>query len=316
MGAKIWVPLVLSVVLGLGAALVAGRMLSAPHGNKSGGAVTVVVAAHDVDAGTELSPADLTTLKYPPKEVPAGAFTDPNQLAHRVTVAPLLKGQLAMETLLAPAGMPPGLESLVPPGMRAVTLEVNEFSGLAGMICPGEQVDVIANLRDEATRETSSRTIVQDIRVLAVGRALGKAVGANGAPAPASNSVTLLVTPKQAQTIQLASQSCRPWLALRGFHDQKQIDPGSTSMAELRGDSDDLPAAPKLFETSTPAPVPAPATQPAAPVASAAKPVDPPPQRTVRLILGTEEQRLSFRADSEPDASQVTTLDKGPAVPQ
>jgi pilus assembly protein CpaB len=302
MGAKIWVPLALSLVLGLGAALLAGKMLKAPHAAHSASETAVAVAARDIDPGTELSAADLTTINYPAKGVPADAVTDPGQLVGRVTVASMLKGQLASQKMLAAAGMPAGLQALVPPGMRAITLEINEFSGLGGMLTPGQHVDVIANIGmgagDDRIHDTGVRTIVQDLQVLAVGRQLG-APSAAGGPTPMPNSATVLVTPKQAQAIQLVSQGARPWLVLRGYHDVKSIDPGVTSLMEMRG----LTRAPaKLVADQQPA-LPA-ATQPAVAIEEPAQPRE----RVMTFIFGDKEQRFTVPAEKASDDSQVTKI--------
>jgi pilus assembly protein CpaB len=321
MQSKIWIPLIFSVLLGLGAAFVAMRTLKNPHPVHIATDVGVLVAAHDIDAGTEVTPADLSIVRYPIKDVPSEAFTDMNQIANRVAVVPLVKGQLAIERLLATKDSPAGLQALVPPGMRAVTMEVNEFSGLAGLLVPGSRVDIIAMLRDERTKDASARTIVQNIRVLACGRQLGgtPVANANGSSVPPiPNNVTLLATPKQAQALQLASQGGRPWLVLRGYKDDKAVNPGITSQAELRGDDDEFVKslasliAPHPSALVVPTVVPsaaAPATQP---VQEAV--VDLHPQRTVRLILGTEEQRLTFPSEPRFEEPQFGTTGNPDAV--
>jgi pilus assembly protein CpaB len=281
----------------------------------------VFVAARDIDAGTELTTADLTTIKYPVKEVPAEAFTDAGQVMNRVAIARLVKGQLATEKLLASKDSPAGLQALVPAGMRAFTMEVNEFSGLAGLLVPGSRVDVIAMLRDDRIKEAAARTIVQDIQVLAVGRQLGNAatVNANGGTvSPVPTSVTLLATPKQAQALQLASQGSRPWLVLRGFKDQKAVNPGITSQAELRGDDDDFMKALAAFVSPTPGtpttvqptvlePTITPTTQPAPQMVAEA-----PSQRTVRLIQGNDEQRLTFPSERRFEQPSYGATDPSP----
>jgi pilus assembly protein CpaB len=316
MRSKMWIPLVLSLVLGLGAALVAGRALKAPKAAKAATDVSVVVAARDIDAGTMVTLEDLGSVKYPVKDVPPEAFTDPSQAVGRISVASLVKGQLAIEKLLASKDSPAGLQALVPPGMRAITMEVSEFSGLAGMLTAGARVDVIAMLRDEKSKEPAARTIVQDIPVLAVGRATGNGMamaGDKNAPPPLPTSITLLATPKQAQALQLASQGGRPWLVLRGYRDTKQINPGITNQAALRGDDTDFMRELAAFVAPAEGPTPSPAgfnptTQPAvAPQAVAEL-----PQRTVRVILGNDEQRLSFPADPRFEQPQFGKTELAP----
>jgi pilus assembly protein CpaB len=313
-----WIPLVLSLILGLGAALVAGRALKAPKAVHAATEVGVVVAARDIDAGTQVSSEDLTTVKYPVKDVPAEAFTEMSQAVGRITVVPLLKGQLGSEKLLASKDSPAGLQALVPTGMRAITMEVSEFSGLAGMVTPGSRVDVIAMLRDDRYKETAAQTIVQDIPVLAVGRSLGTAANASAdksAPPPIPTSVTLLATPKQAQALQLASQGSRPWLVLRGYKDNKMVNPGMTTQTTLRGDDADFMRELAAFVSpaGTLSASTGPTTQPAGVQQAIA---ELPPQRTVRLILGNDEQRLSFPAEPRFEQPIYGAPDTSRAIPQ
>lgn len=324
MGAKIWVPLAVSVVLGLAAAMLTARVLHTPRGSVATDASAVVVAARDIDPGTELSAEDLTTIKYPARAVPPEAVRDPQALVGRVTASPIFKGQLACDRLLVSAGTPAGLQSLVPPGMRAITLEVNEFSGVGGMLVPGEHVDVIANIRNEETKELAARTVVQDLQVLAVGRTLGAAQDKNNPNGAAiANNATLLVTPKQAQAIQLASQGARPWLVLRGYHDSKSVTLGTTELAELRGEAPGSVLAKLLaaiaHSAASHAPTQVATTQPSVQpsivqAVEVRKTAEVRPVRVVRFIFGGVEQKQTFPVE-DPDAVMASP-DTGYAIPR
>src|SRR5207237_3728643 len=96
--------------------------------------------------------------------------------------------------------------------MRAITLEVSEFSSVGGMLTPGCHVDVISIVHDEKAGQNVARTILQNIKVEAVGRSLtATPPPADGQqqqgqqPQGAPNNVTLLCTPKQAQVLELAT---------------------------------------------------------------------------------------------------------------
>src|SRR5207253_2663044 len=104
----------------------------------------VVVAKSDIQPGKELSGADLTTAEMEADRVPAGAFRDPSALSGRVCESLMVKNQPVLEQMLAPIGSGSGLQALVPAGMRAITMEVNEFSGVAGLIAPGCRVAGVA----------------------------------------------------------------------------------------------------------------------------------------------------------------------------
>ncbi|HLL88724.1 MAG TPA: Flp pilus assembly protein CpaB, partial [Tepidisphaeraceae bacterium] len=124
-----------------------------------------------------------------------------------------------------------GLQAAVPAGKRAVTVEVNEVSGLSGMLRPGARVDIVATLTDEVTRETVTRAIVQNVPVSAVGTQMNKD-GGGGEVKDAANgvqvkTVTLIVTPEQASALDLAYTRSRPRLVLRnaGEDDDSRFKP-------------------------------------------------------------------------------------------
>src|SRR5687767_6631728 len=130
---KTWTPIILAAALGLIAAKVGRDMVlrirtsnvSAPK------LVQIVVTSQDVAPGTSLTEAHLQFAPMLPESLPRNPFTDPAVLVGRVVVLPMAKGQLVLEHLLAPTGTGRGPQALVPVGMRAITVEVNEFSGLA-----------------------------------------------------------------------------------------------------------------------------------------------------------------------------------------
>jgi pilus assembly protein CpaB len=212
-----------------------------------------------------------------------------------------------METLLATAGAGSGLQALIPPGMRAVTLEVNEFSSVGGMLEPGCRVDLISTMNDPKTREAMSRTILQNVKITAIGRNLTPPHPVEGQPTPPpSNNVTLLVTLKQAQALELACLSGRPWMVLRNYADHREEAVDSTPLSVVRNDatssdaSAPVPAQPTV--ALAPAPVPAPTTAPVAQANNFFKPVEeteipaPPPtiRRTVTFIRNGVESQTTF----------------------
>ncbi len=239
MNMKAVIPLSLAVILGLVAAILVHKAIARKSGpTQTSNLVTVVVAKADAPPGKELTKEDLSTSKIPAESAPGQIFSDPTQVVGRVVTTPLVKGETILESLLAPAGAGSGLQALIPPGMRAITLEVNTFSGVGGMLQPGCRVDVIGLLNDNKTHESVSRTILQNIKITAVGRATSAqpAVDANGNPLPPSNDITLLCTPHQAQVLELAALTGRPYFALRSMRDGVETPMEGTTLAELRGD--------------------------------------------------------------------------------
>jgi pilus assembly protein CpaB len=188
MKVKTWVPLVLAAVLGLIAAKLTRDSVSRGRAPAAKVELSVVVTAADsIQPGQVLTPAMLGTGQVTPKSVPTGAFASPDALVNRVVMTPLVKGQPVLESMLAPEGAAAGVQALIPPGMRAITLEVNQFSGLGGLLGPGCRVDIISVVRaDDGSQQSLARTIVQNVEVRAVGRQLTSDAAGGGAAAPAA----------------------------------------------------------------------------------------------------------------------------------
>jgi len=108
--------------------------------------VRIVVAKRDIAPGHTLEAADLTIAAFPPDSVPRGSFREESQLPGRVAALQVVQGQPLLDSFLAMQGSGAGAQAIVPPGMRAVTIEVNETSGVAGLLVPGCRVDVVSTL--------------------------------------------------------------------------------------------------------------------------------------------------------------------------
>jgi pilus assembly protein CpaB len=244
MKVKTWIPLVLAVVLGLAALKFTRDAMSKGGKADDSKFVATVTAAKDIAPGQPITAADLTTAKVEAKAFATGAFTTPAEVVDRIALNGLVKGQPVLESTLAPKGAAAGVQALIEPGMRAITIQVDEFTGLGGLLLPGAHVDILAMLRDQDNKISTSRTIVQNVEIRAVGRQITGTTPQTdpnlpaGAPAPYPTNVTLLVTPEQAEAIQLASVGGRPWIALRNSADQKEFRTEGTTLADLRGEKD------------------------------------------------------------------------------
>ena len=314
---KNWIPLALSVVLGLVAAKVARDSLtrSRAAGQTQPKAVKVVVAKGQVAPGQELTGDLLTVGAIAGDKPPANGFTDPAAVLGRVTATPLFAGQPIVEDLLAPKGVGTGIQALVPKGMRAITVEVNETSGLAGMLLPGCRVDVMSTLNGASREDALATTIVQDVLVQAVGqRLMPNSPGTTERDAQAFRSVTLVVTPHEAEAIELASSLGRTRLVLRGPQDRAVHDSPGVTFVELRGDDTERVMTPVVAVTTPPVMLPpSPATQPAT---QPSRPKLPPaqdpfedqrPRRTVTLIRGSAKTEVIFDLPRAPSSDGAVT---------
>lgn len=237
-------PLVLSVALGLVAAKLARDVLVS--GGRSGPAAEgasapVVVAKADLDPGHGLTEADLEIKKFPESGVPRSAFTTIEELVGRVLVTPVVQGQAIVAPVLAPPGSGSGPQALVPNGMRAITLDVTESSGVAGLLVPGCRVDVVCTLQDVVTQQMVTRTLVENARVLAVGQSLPNTntkepkSGETAGREAMSKTVTLVVAPRDVASIELASMAGRTRLVLRGSQDQTVVGMDEMTVGDVLG---------------------------------------------------------------------------------
>lgn len=211
MNLKVAIPLATAVVLGTVSAIIGSRLVNnqaAPLTFVDTQNVDVLVAVRELAPGTTISAEDFKSVKITPEAVPGAIVTDTTKLVGRVTQMQVIAGQTIIEPMLAPDGAAGGLIGLIEPGMRAMTIGVNTESGVAGFIEPGSRIDLVARVSDPQNGKQMTRTIVQNVTVIAVGSRLspGQPVVEPGQPAPPpANNVTLLVTPQQAEVLDLAA---------------------------------------------------------------------------------------------------------------
>src|SRR3954453_5015391 len=168
---KTFVPLLLAIALGLVAAKVARDTLNKQHAPAPQGNFTsIVVTKRSIAPGQEIGPEDLTIGQVSPETAPEQSFSNISEVLNRTAKVEMVKGQAIVEPLLAERGSGSGLQALVPAGLRAITIEVNEFSGVGGMIAPGSRVDVVATIQANGNEEMSARTIVQNVKITAIGQ--------------------------------------------------------------------------------------------------------------------------------------------------
>jgi pilus assembly protein CpaB len=160
----------------------------------------VVVASKDLDPGSLLTPDMLNQVAWPNGSIPSGAFTELKKLETRVVAGSVIyKGEALLEAKLAPEGSVGGLSSIIPNGMRAISIHANEIVGVAGYIRPGSLVDIMVNTRDK-NEKSISKIVLERILVLATAQDDKRD---QNKPKVVS-AVTLQVDPSQAEKIDLA----------------------------------------------------------------------------------------------------------------
>ena len=174
----------------------------------------VVVAAADLDIGAEIKRDDVRLVDWPSNAVPAGAFSNPNEIYGRGLVLPVIQNEPILPMKLASKDAGAGLPPAIPQGMRAVSVRVNEVIGVAGYVLPGTRVDVVATVSPTGSaQEMTSKVVLTNVQVLAAGTKIERDTERNK-PMPVS-VVTLLVDPEEAERLTLASTEGKIQLALR-----------------------------------------------------------------------------------------------------
>jgi pilus assembly protein CpaB len=206
------------IILLMGAAWVSAGLLTwflyakavAPQQEKM---LRVVVATHDMPVGTLLRQTDLKIVNYPEKDVPKGVVFQPKDAMSRVLMVPVNQNEpVLLGKLSAPTSVE-GVSSTIPSGYRAVSVQITDVSGVAGLIQPGSQVDVLFT-RPGSMAEATTSTILQNVRVLSTGKTV--AIGQTVDPrAPKSPVVTLVLLPDDAQKLELAKNEGKISLSLR-----------------------------------------------------------------------------------------------------
>lgn len=228
---KTWPALVMALASGTLAAYLAvgyldGSAAPPPAPTRARGA-RVAVAARDLGVGSVLAPTDVKLVEWPADALPAGYVRSPEELIGRGVLMPLRANEPLLPGKLAPQGAGGGLPVIIPNGMRAVSVRVDEVIGVAGFVVPGTRVDVVVTLSQRNGHgDATSLVAVQNVQVLAAGQSIQQ--DSAGKPQTAT-VITLLVTPQQAETLALASSEGRIQLALRNT-----LDPGSTTTAGTR----------------------------------------------------------------------------------
>lgn len=181
----------------------------------------VVVASRPLDLGTPLTAQDLALITWPADTPLAGSFSRIQDCIGRSVITPMSKNEPILEAKLAPKEAGVGLPAAIPVGMRAVSVRVDDVVGVSGFAMPGTMVDVMATGTPQGVSDSLTRTIIQDVRVLAAGQTVEQ--DKQGKPHTVG-VVTLLLTPKQSDQLTMASTDNRIHLALRNTIDTKILE--------------------------------------------------------------------------------------------
>jgi pilus assembly protein CpaB len=230
-------PIVFVVLAGMGALLAAIVVFSAIKKRESevqramANTVQIVVAASDIPVGTKIEPDSVRLIRWSRDGMPQGAFTDPQAVAGAFAKSSFLANEPVVASKLFIGEKATGvMPLLIPAGMRAMSVPVDEVSDIAGFVTPHSRVDVLVAVAGTGPGEVSfSRIVLQNIEVLAVAQEIEHAKN----EPQVVKVVTLLVTPADAEKLTLASREGLLRLAMRNYSDSKIVATSGIGLTDL-----------------------------------------------------------------------------------
>jgi len=230
---------IIVLLVALGAAGMAALLLGGVFGKKNQAVAAagpqvqmteVLVAARDLDIGTLIGPDDIKWQKWPNDAVAGGYVTkDGNPqglegMVGAVARTTVFSGEPVTDIKLVRAESSNFMAATLAPGMRAVSVEISEETGAGGFIKPNDRVDVIltaeAGSSDDGIKRAVTRTLLQGIRILAVGQSFRDSAGTTettGETQQAAKTATLEVSPAEAELLQQGTEMGTVSLSLRGL---------------------------------------------------------------------------------------------------
>src|ERR1700728_581259 len=201
-----------ALALGVLVALFVYRNLQGRVSASSEPGADVIVAADDIQVGARVEEHDVRLVKYPASALPAGTFNTRGKVLGRGVILPISRGEFLLPSKLAPENAGAGLPALIPPGMRAVSVRVNEVVSVAGFVGPGTRVDVLLTGTPNGSSESQTNTVLQNVAVIASGHTLERSASGEPQNTPV---ITLLASPEDAERLTLASMEGKIQLSLR-----------------------------------------------------------------------------------------------------
>ena len=241
-----------------------------------------VVAASGMPLGTLLTKESVKLIDWPARTPLTGGFATIEEVVDRGLIASVVENEPLTANKVASREAGAGLPPTILPGMRAMSVKVNEVIGVAGFVVPGTRVDVMTVIDDEEDQDSLARVVVSNVQVLTAGTRYDQEEAKEEGKAIRSTVVTLMVTPEDAERIALAQAKGQLMLSLRNPLDvaPTQTD-GVRTSALFAKQAPPTPAAPRPARR---------APQPAAPAVVAAPAPQPYTVETIRAAKRAEEK--------------------------
>ncbi len=304
---RLVIVILFALVISAAASAILYRLISSQlAANRNNDSSKLLVAARNLGSGELIKDADVKIADWN-GPAPPGALLKPEDAVGRGVVESIYQGEAIVEARIAARGAGAGLAAIIPQGMRAVAVRVNDVVGVSGFATAGSHVDILiaGTPPGSSSAGTVTKTLLQNIEILSAGQNIQK--DAEGKPVSVP-VVNLLVTPEQAEILSLASNEARIQLVLRNPMDKVEAKTPGTAMAYLfSGGVMAAPESPKSQapqrQVRRPAPPPPP---PPPPPPEPPKVVVPPPPITVEVYHGLRKTESKFKNEDEkaPEAAK------------
>jgi pilus assembly protein CpaB len=197
--------------------------------------VQVVVASYDLPLGTKIEQGEVKMTRWSADSLPDGAYTDPKQVIGSYVKNSMVANEPIVQAKLFTGDKTAGvMPLLIPFGMRAVSVPVDEVSDIAGFVLPHTRVDVLVATENGGGGggggdKAFSKVVLQNVEVLAV----AQEVEQKKDEPQIVKVVTLLVTPQEAERLALASHAGTLRLAMRNYNDNKIVLTSGTDVTQM-----------------------------------------------------------------------------------
>ncbi|MDR5899529.1 Flp pilus assembly protein CpaB [Halomonas vilamensis] len=210
----------LSLIMALGAAVVAMSWMQKQGDDEEGpnDLAQVVVATLQVPFGSTVEASDLKMVAMPRALVPPNSFNDIEKVVGRVNNQVIYPGEIVLEGRVSEHLGGSALAALLEPGMRAMSVRVDDVVGVAGFLLPGNRVDVVSTKRNGNRNSVETKTVLSNLKVLAVDQIAGQE---RDSPVIV-RAVTLAVTTQEAEILAEATQEGKVQLTLRNPLEQAE----------------------------------------------------------------------------------------------
>ena len=218
--------LIVAIVLAIGTGWITLNYLSSlqRQTNADSAPREVVVAAQQIPARVTITAQMLTHVSRPASAIDPNAIVDPRQAIGALSLITIPAGSSVTASMIGhPTDV--GLPVRLKPGMRAVSVQIDKVKGVSGLIEPGDYVDVIADPPKSSAQPPPASAILRGVRVLAIGDSLEYSSATPSPQEANSTTVTLEVTPKQADLLVMADLNTTLRLALRSPKEPLNSEP-------------------------------------------------------------------------------------------